>query len=178
MINNVICTHRNPRERELEVILSDEVKNVFISHVHEDDELLQGLKELLNRNGYQIKDSSIDSSKPNEAKDEAYIKSEILAPRIKWAGTIVVLLSPKTKQSGYVEWEIDHAHKEGKRIVGVWAQGTQGVEGPENLESYADAVVGWQADRVMDAITGKINNWYGPDGVERGPRKIDRYSCK
>lgn len=158
--------------------MSNGAKNIFISHIHEDDDLLQDLKQLLTRNGYEIRDSSIDSSKPNEAQDEAYIKSEILAPRIKWAGTVVVLLSPKTKESKYVEWEIEYAQKEDKRIVGVWAQGAQGTEGPENLEFYADAVVGWQADRVMDAITGKINNWYGPDGVERAPRKIDRYSCK
>lgn len=158
--------------------MSEEVKNVFVSHVHEDDDLLQNLKELLKRNGYGIRDASIDSSKPNEAEDEGYIKSEILAPRIKWAGTVVVLLSPETKESKYVEWEIEYAHKEGKRIVGVWAQGAQGVEGPENMELYADAVVGWQADQVMDAITGKINNWYGPDGVEHTARKIDHYSCQ
>ncbi|HET8925739.1 MAG TPA: TIR domain-containing protein [Candidatus Acidoferrum sp.] len=158
--------------------MSNGAKNIFISHIHEDDELLQGLKELLTRNGYEIRDSSIDSSKPNEAQDEAYIKSEILAPRIKWAGTVVVLLTPMTKESKYVEWEIEYAQKEGKRIVGVWAQGAQGTEGPENMELYADAVVGWQADRVMDAITGEINNWYGPDGVEHAPRKIDRYSCR
>ena len=44
-------------------------KNVFISHVHEDDGLLQDLKELLERNGYQIRDGSIDSSKPNAAEN-------------------------------------------------------------------------------------------------------------
>lgn len=158
--------------------MSNGAKNVFISHIHEDDELLQNLKELLTRKGYEIKDGSIDSSKPNEATSEEYIKSEILAPRIRWAGALVVLLTPGTKASPYVEWEIDYALKQGKRIVGVWAQGAQGTEGPENLEMYADAVVGWQADRVMDAIIGEINNWYGPDGVERMPRKIDRYSCK
>jgi len=158
--------------------VSDGAKNVFISHIHEDDALLQDLKELLGQNEYEIKDSSIDSSKPNEATSEEYIKSEILAPRICWAGTVVVLLTPHTKESPYVEWEIDYALKQGKRVVGVWAQGAQGTEGPDNLELYADAVVGWQADRVMDAITGKINNWYSPDGVERTSWKIQRYTCK
>jgi len=158
--------------------MSNDTKNVFISHIHEDDDLLQNLKDLLTRNGYEIRDSSIDSSKPNEAKDEAYIKSEILAPRIRWAGTFIVLVSPKTKESKYVEWEIDYAQKQNKRIVGVWAQGAQGTEAPANLELYADAVVGWQADSVMDAIVGKTNNWYGPDGVEHAPRKIEHYTCK
>lgn len=155
-----------------------DVKNVFISHVHEDDQLLQGLRDLLSRNGYEIRDGSIDSSKPNEAKDKDYIKSEILAPRIRWASTMVVLISPKTHTSQWVEWEIEYAHKEGKQIVGVWVQGGQDSDVPKNLDAYADAVVGWQADRVMDAITGKINNWFTPDGRERPPRTIDRYSCQ
>ncbi len=43
---------------------------------------------------------------------------------------------------------------------------------------YADAVVGWQADRVMDAVTGKINNWFTAGGEERASRDIDRYNCQ
>jgi hypothetical protein len=152
-------------------------KNVFISHVHEDDKLLQDLKDLLAQNGYEIRDASIDSSKPNEATSEEYIKAEILAPRIQWAGTMIVLISPRTHESAYVEWEIDYAHKNDKRIVGVWVQGGQDSDIPGNLDDYADAVVGWQAERVMDAITGRINNWFGPDGAERAPRTIPRHKC-
>jgi hypothetical protein len=152
-------------------------KNVFISHVHEDDKLLQDLKDLLAKNGYEVRDGSIDSSKPNEAESEEYIKAEILAPRIQWAGATIVLISPRTHDSHYVEWEIEYAHKKDKRIVGVWVQGGQDSDIPANLDAYADAVVGWQADRVMGAITGKINNWFGPDGAERAPRVIPRHSC-
>jgi virulence-associated protein VapD len=152
-------------------------KNVFISHVHEDDKLLQDLKDLLARNGYEIRDGSIDSSKPNEAKSEEYIKSQILAPRIEWAATAIVLISPRTHESEYVEWEVEYANKKDKRIVGVWVQGGQDSDVPKSLDDYADAVVGWRADRVMDAITGRINNWYGPDGPERPPREINRYDC-
>jgi hypothetical protein len=153
-------------------------KNVFVSHVHEDDKLLQDLKDLLAKNGYEIRDGSIDSSKPNEAKSGEYIKSEVLAPRIRWASTLIVLISPRTHESKWVDWEIEYALKEGKRIVGLWAQGGQDSDIPKPLDQYRDAMVGWQADRVMDAITGKINNSYGPDGQERPPRKITHYSCQ
>lgn len=154
-----------------------ETKNIFISHVHEDDGLLQDLKDLLKDSGYDIRDGSIDSSKPNNARDPDYIRAEILAPRIRWAGTLVVLISPKTHESEYVDWEIEYAEKEGKRIVGVWAQGAQDSDVPQNLDKYASAVVGWQAERVMDAITGKIDNWFEPDGSERPERSITRYNC-
>lgn len=161
----------------MEVMSRVDVKNIFISHVHEDDKLLQDFKDLLGRNGYEIRDSSIDSSKPNEATSEDYIKSKVLAPRLRWASTMVVLISADTHKSEWVEWEIEYAQRKGKRIVGLWVQGGQDSDIPKNLDAYADAVVGWQADRVMDAITGKINNWFTPEGQERLPRAIARYRC-
>lgn len=157
--------------------MNDQTKNIFISHINEDDAVLQDLKALLARNGYEIRDGSIDSSKPNDAQSEQYIKCDILAPRINWASVMVVLISPDTCTSKYVAWEIEYAKKQGKRIVGVWALGEKGCEIPLGLDKYADAVVGWQADKVMDAITGKINNWFNPDGEEREMRAIARYGC-
>ena len=65
-----------------------------------------------------------------------------------------------------------------KRIIGVWAQGAQGSDLPDNLDKYADAVVGWQAGRVMDAINGKINNCENPDGTPWSQRNIVRIECQ
>ena len=79
-----------------------ETKNIFISHVHEDDDTLKSLRDLLTKNGYIIRDGSIDRSKPNQATSSDYIKSEILAPRIRWAGTFLVLISPHTHTSEWV----------------------------------------------------------------------------
>lgn len=157
--------------------MADEIKNVFISHVNEDDEVLQDFKELLRSNGYEIRDSSIDSTKPNEANSEDYIKSQILAPRIQWAGAMIVLISPDTHKSPWVEWEIEYAQKQDKRIVGVWVRDGQESDLPKNLELYADAVVGWQTDRVIDAINGRLKNWFTSTGEERTSRNIARYSC-
>ncbi len=90
---------------------------------------------------------------------------------------MIVLISPDTHTSKWVGWEIEYAAKEGKRIIGVWGQGCQDSNVPANLDRYADAVVGWQAERVMDAVTGKINNWYTCNGAQREPRPLTRYSC-
>ena len=157
--------------------MSPEVKNVFISHVHEDDAILKELKDMLSGNGYEIRDSSIDSSTPNEATSEDYIKQGILAPHIQWASTMIVLISPLTHTSKWVDWEIEYAEKQGKRIVGIFVQGGTDSDVPKNLELYADAVVGWQPGRAIDAITGRVNNWYSADGNLRAPRPIDRYDC-
>lgn len=155
----------------------DEIKNVFISHVHEDDDILPDLKGLLGRSGYQIRDGSIDSSKPNDATNPDYIKTDILAPRIQWASTMIVLISPQTHTSEWVNWEIEYAAKQGKRIVGVYVHGGMDSDIPQALDLYADAVVGWNSDSVIDAITGKNNDWANADGSIRAPRTIARYSC-
>jgi len=155
-------------------------KNVFISHVHEDDELLPRLKELAANAGMEVRDGSISSDKPNEAWNEEYIKREIIAPRIQWASTLVVLITHDTADSWWVNWEIDYAAQQGKNIVGVFAQGATDADIPESLQRCGDAaIVGWQSERIVDAIEGKISDWDRPDtGTPRSPEwPIKRYSC-
>jgi hypothetical protein len=76
---------------------------------------------------------------------------------------------------------ISHVHEDdaglGKRIVGVWAHGENNCELPVALKDYADAMVGWHGDSIIDAITGKSSNWENPDGSQCPPRPIKRYSC-
>ena len=158
--------------------MANESKNIFISHIHEDDEGLDKLKSLLKDNGITPRDYSINADNPNNAHSEDYIKSQILAPRIRQSGTLVAYISPETKDSDYVNWEIEYAQKQGKRIVGVWAHGEAGCEVPEALDNFADAVVGWTGNRIIDAINGKIDGWENQDGIERTPRGISRYSCR
>ena len=158
--------------------MADETKNIFISHIHEDDEGLSKLKSLLKDNGMTPRDYSINADNPNNAHSEDYIKSQILAPRIKQSSTLVVYISPETKDSQWVDWEVEYAQKQDKRIVGVWAYGKTGCEVPEALQDYADAVVGWKGTRIIDAINGKIDGWENPIGAEIPPRDINRYSCR
>ena len=158
--------------------MAQDTTNVFISHLHEDDEGLGALKDLLAKNGLNIRDASITSDKPNAAVDHEYIKREILAPRIKWASTLVVYITPETQESPWVNWDIEYAQKVGKRIVGVWAHGASDADLPEALDNYADAVVGWNSDSIIDAITGLKREWRTSAGDLRAERTIVRYSCK
>lgn len=150
--------------------------NVFVSHLHEDDARIDELKGLVGDRGLEIRDSSINALRPNNAKDPDYIKSQILAPRINWAGTLVVLISPETKDSEFVAWEIEYAARTETRIIGVFTQGSAGCDMPEGLEDYADAIVNWSGDAIVEAIRGK-NEFRDPDGVPRQKRDIARYGC-
>lgn len=156
--------------------MPDQIKNVFISHIHEDDAGLKDLKSLLAKNGMTIRDYSINSDNPNNAHSEQYIKSEILAPRIRDAGAMIVYITPDTKNSEYVNWEIEYAQKIGKRIIGVWEHGAKGCDVPEALEEFADAIVGWHGNSIIDAINGK-DGLEQADGSPWAARPIARAEC-
>ena len=158
-----------------EVTMTQDLRNVFISHIHEDDDGLPRLKNLVAQHGIICRDGSITTGKFNSASNEDYIKYEILAPRIKWASVLVVYISPETKDSDWVNWEIDYAAKEGKRIVGVWAQGEKGCDLPEALRQHRDALVGWNGESIIDAINGDSDKSYKPDGSEWDYQNIPRH---
>lgn len=155
-------------------------KNVFISHVHEDDALLPKLKDLISKAGMDVRDGSINSDKPNNANNPDYIWDTYLKPRIDWASTLVVLITHDTAQSEWVNREIKYAIEQGKNVVGVYAQGATDADIPEELAKHATAIVGWQGDRVVDAINGNITGWDNPaTGAPRtqGAWIVKRYSC-
>lgn len=151
-----------------------EKRNVFVSHIHEDDAGLGDFQRLLADNGMEVRNYSITSDKENNARSPDYIKSGILGPRIDACSTMVVYITPETKNSEWVDWEIERAFKKGKTIVGVWERGEKGCEVPDALKRYYDAIVGWNSDNIIDAINGKYRGTSDADGEpvrERTPIK-------
>jgi len=151
--------------------------NLFVSHYHKDLEHLPKLKKLLSNKGYNIKDSSMDESEKNNAKNPDYIKS-ILRPKIKWAGKMIVLIGPETHQRNWVDWEIDYAASFGnKKIIGVYINGASDSDIPESLNKFGDAVVGWDSDKLIDALNGEPV-WLDNEGQPRSPFWSDsRSNC-
>lgn len=152
--------------------------NIFISHIHEDDEHIEKMKSLLRGRGFDVHDSSIDSSNPNNAKSIDYIRRDILAPAIDWSSVMVVLMSPETCNSEHVDWEIRYAHEHDKRIIGVYTHGSSECAVPEAFADYGEAVVGWNGDRIVGAICGDVNEWENPDGSRVSARDIPRIRCQ
>lgn len=86
--------------------MSDENKNIFVSHQHNDADKIEAFKDLIGRHGINMRDSSIYENKlKNNAKNEQYIKQELIKPQMRWAGTVVVLIGKETAKSDYVNWE-------------------------------------------------------------------------
>ncbi len=145
--------------------MSTTIKNVFISHHSKDDPHIQKLKTLLNTKNYQLRNSSIDSTKPNNASNPEYIK-RLLRGKIQWSNTCIVLIGSKTHTREWVNWEIEQAFKKQIRIVGVYVNGAAGSDIPENLDKYGSSLVGWDSNKIISAIEGE-NIWCNPDGTSR-----------
>ncbi len=92
----------------------------------------------------------------------------ILRMKISWAGTVVVLIGKDTHTRPWVNWEIDKANEQGKRIVGVYVRGGTEADVPPSLEKYASAIVSWNTNSIMNAIDGE-NDFQNPDGGNRFP---------
>lgn len=130
-----------------------EIKNVFVSHYHEDEDSIKQFKDLLSAD-YCIKNYSVTTEKYNDATNEDYIKS-LLRPLINQSGTLICLIGPNTHNSKWVDWEIREAESLEKQIVGVFIQGAKDSDIPPALEEFADAIVGWNTENIEKALGGE-----------------------
>jgi hypothetical protein len=151
-----------------------ERRHVFISHHHGDDAKVDQLTDLLKRGGSDVRNSSVRMKPANQRRfDEGRVKDEtirrLLRMKISWASTVVVLIGQETHSRPWVNWEIEQAAKQGKRIVGVYERGGIDAEMPDALERYGSAIVAWNTDSVIDAIEGRNNSFQNSDGSSRDP---------
>lgn len=150
--------------------------NLFISHYGGDEEHIVGFKKLLSSKNYDIRDSSIVESEPNRAKNPEYIKT-LLRSQIDWAGTVIVLIGPKTHEREWVNWETEYAAMKGdKRIIGVFLRGATDSDIPESLDEFGHACVNWNAEKIAAAIEGE-NIWQDSNGQIRPSEGANRGTC-
>ena len=157
-------------------------KNVFISHHHKDDADVDKLTDLLQRNGYNIRNSSIRAKPANQRRlDQGLVKDAVikrlLRMKISWAGSTIVIVGKETHTRPWVNWEIEQAHKQGKNIVGVYENGLKdNVDLPPALKKYGTSQVGWDSKSIISAIEGKPS-FQNPDGTPSARRDGPHTVC-
>ena len=154
-------------------------RHLFISHHHADDVEVDNLTKLLSGKGYDIRNSSIRAKPANQRRiDKGMVSDEtirrLLRIKISWAGTVVVLIGKETASRPWVNWEINQANKQGKRIVGVYIRGGTQSDVPTALDDYASAIVGWNSESILEAIDGSKNMFEAPDGSMREPIHLSK----
>jgi hypothetical protein len=147
-------------------------RHVFISHHHADDAEVTKLTSLFLNRGYDIRNSSIRAKPANQRRlDQEKVKAEtirrLLRMKISWAGTVMVLIGKETHSRPWVNWEIEQAEKQNKRIIGVYVRGATDADKPPALEKYSSTIVGWNMDSIIAALDGTANTFENPDGTIR-----------
>ncbi|MEL5996322.1 TIR domain-containing protein [Hymenobacter segetis] len=156
-------------------------RHVFISHHHQDDAKVTELTNLLAGNGHDIRNSSVRLKPENQRRmDEKRVSdatiARILRMKISWAGTVVVLIGKDTHTRPWVNWEIDKANEQGKRIVGVFLRGGTEADIPPSLAKYSSTIVKWNTASIMGAIDG-ATTYQTPAGALRSSSQSDTYKC-
>ncbi len=158
----------------------DKKHNVFISHHGKDDKYVQHLKERLKESGYQIRNSSIDSTKYQNKIPSDKVIARYLRKGISWAGTFICLIGEKTHTRTWVNYEIRNAHLQGKEIVGIYKHGcNNSVEMPEALKRYGKSIIGWNSlEKLGNIMSGNAIENENPDSSKSGAiYTIKRVKC-
>lgn len=148
-------------------------RHVFISHHHADDQAVTNMTNMLSRNGYEIRNSSIRAKPANQERLAKGLVSDntikrLLRMKMSWASTVIVVIGKNTAQRPWVDWEINQAKRQGKRVIGVYERGGAENDKPAALEQYASAIVNWNADSIISAVEG-ANTFQTPAGTGRAP---------
>ena len=147
-------------------------RHVFVSHHHADDQHVTKLTDLLGRNNFEIRNSSIRAKPSNQERlkygrvPERTLK-RLLRMKMSWASTVIVLIGKETHGRPWVDWEIRKANELGKRIVGVYARGGTEADVPPAFNDYGNALVNWHSEKIVAAIEGNDSSFERPDGEPR-----------
>ena len=149
-------------------------RHVFISHHHRDDAEVTKLTNLLSKHGKDVRNSSVRLRPENRSRWEGGRVKEatvqrLLRRKVSWASTVVVLVGKETHTRKWVDWEIRQAHRQGKRIVGVYVRGGTEADLPPSLKKYAADIRPWNAAGILEAIDGSDTPFQGPGGVASSP---------
>ncbi len=159
-------------------------KNVFISHHHKDDKAVTDFTNLLAGKDYIVRNSSIRTKPRNTERLEKKMVSDetirrLLRMKMAWASTVVVLVGTQTASRDWVNWEIEEAERQGKRILGVFMQGAKDSDIPEALEKFGDGLVGWNSEKIISGLEGEDVGWCNSVGEARTPsNNVKRISCQ
>jgi hypothetical protein len=143
--------------------------NIFIAHHYKDEEWIEPFKQKLG-GSFDIRDSSIVETEPNNASNPEYIKREYLRPSIDWAGKLIVLVSKDTKNSNPdcgVNWEVEYANKKGYPITAIYLPSATEADLTPTLRDYSDNFVRWDNDVGLIAALGGSIISQGSDGGKR-----------
>nr|WP_321351876.1 TIR domain-containing protein [uncultured Methanoregula sp.] len=121
---------------------------IFISHSWEYKTDYENLINLLKNRGYfDFLDYSIPENDPIEGSNkDVWIQLE---SQIKYASIVILIVGTYASYSGSIKKEIEIARNYSKPILAIVPRG---AERTSSLKNYANDVVGWNTESIVQAI--------------------------
>jgi len=136
---------------EVERTVSDSgKKNVFISFDVDDEGQVALLRTQAkdDRFPFDFRDYSV--KEPFDSKWKSEVKN-----LLSLTSKVVVMIGPNTAKSEAVNWEIDEAHRQNKKVIGVRIYRHEDHDIPPAMKTHHDHIMNWDTKELSDRISEK-----------------------
>mgnify|MGYP001093457326 CR=1 FL=1 len=130
--------------------------DIFISHAWRyGNEYTRLVNLLLGAKNFYFRNYSAPKEKPLHNLDSTDVKTKTqiekaIDRKISPVNCVLVISGMYAAYRKWMEYEISKAFEMGKPIIGVEPWGSKRI--PEDVIQFADEMVGWNTDSIVDAI--------------------------
>lgn len=127
-------------------------RRVFISYQHEDRKKANGFRILRWNKNVDVEFQDRHLLSPVDSTNDDYIKRKI-REEMKGTSTTVVIVGKETKNSDWVDYEIEQSIEEGKGLVAIKAHDdVTDDDVPDKIQENGGEVLDWNPDEFADSI--------------------------
>jgi hypothetical protein len=126
------------------------VKNVFISFHVEDEPMVNLLREQAKNENYDLEFRDYSVKEPFDEKWKTQCKE-----RIAQTSVLVCMIGKETSNREAVNWEINEAYRQGKKVIGVRIHSDRKDAVPEPLKEHHAPIVNWKLKEIQNEIDRK-----------------------
>ena len=122
------------------------MRNVFISFDVDDEFMVNLLRSQAkdDRFPFEFRDYSVKEPFEYGWKDE-------VRNLISMSSAVIVAIGRNTYESRAVNWEIDEAHRQNKKVIGIQLHRDEEIWIPHAIREY-DTITYWNTDEIADIL--------------------------
>ncbi|MHA1146349.1 MAG: TIR domain-containing protein [Candidatus Helarchaeota archaeon] len=124
--------------------------NIFISYKWEDNTQYNGLKGLLENPNNNYVHFIREERDDLRSQGETYVKNQ-LRKKILKSDRIICLVGNDTHSSKWVQWELEVATSQRKKIIAIRIPNTNGGS-PQLIRERRIPLIEWNADKINNAL--------------------------
>lgn len=127
-------------------------RRVFISYQHKDRKKANGFRILRWNNNVDVEFQDRHLLSPVDSTNREYIQ-QCIRDEMKGTSATVVIVGKETKNSDWVDYEIERSIKEGNGLVAIKADDSVTDDDvPDKIKENGGEVLDWNPDEFGDAI--------------------------